>query len=93
MAALEVLARKKALIYTCRTSGPELIEDGQNGLLVDPDDIMQLFLKMRLLLSDPELCDRLAENGYNMCHRRFSTEAIIPQMESFYKEVKERCKE
>lgn len=93
MAALEVLARKKTLIYTSRTSGCELIEDGQNGLLVDPDDIVQLSSKMRLLLSDPELCARIAENGYNMCHRRFSTEAIIPQMESFYKEVIERCKE
>ena len=92
MAALEVLARKKPLIYTCRASGSELLEDGNNGLLVDPADIDQIAEKMRLLLSDQVLRERLAENGYSMCKRRFSTETIIPQMESFYEEVIEQCR-
>lgn len=92
MAALEVLARKKALIYTCRASGCELIEDGLNGMLVDPDNIEQIAEKMRLLLSDAVLRDSLAENGYKMCKQRFSTETIIPQIESYYEEVINRCK-
>ena len=91
MAALEVLARKKALIYTSRTSGGELIEDGVNGLLADPDNIEQLAEKMRLLLSDPELRDHLALNGYKMCKHRFSIDTIVPQIESYYKDVIERC--
>lgn len=92
MAALEVLARKKTLIYTCRASGRELIEDGVNGLLVDPDDIEQIADKMRCLLYDPGLRKRLAENGFVMCKQRFSTETILPQMESYYREVIERCR-
>ena len=93
MAALEVLARHKALIYTNRASGNELIEDGVNGLLVDPDNSMQIAERMRLLLSDTDLRTRLADKGYEMCRKRFSTEVIIPQIESYYKELIAKCKQ
>ena len=85
MAALEVLARKRALIYTDRASGAELIEEGVDGMLVDPDDTDQMVEKMSMLVEDEGFRDRLAENGYAMCRRRFSTEAIIPQIEKYYK--------
>lgn len=92
MAALEVFARNKALVFTNRATGRELIEDGVNGLLVNPDDPMDIAEKIRLLLSDPDLRNRLADNGYEMCRQRFSTSVIIPQIESYYKEVIEKCK-
>ena len=87
MAALEVLARKRALIYTNRASGAELIKDGVDGLLVDPDNIDQMAEKMEQLLDDSNLRNRLAENGYAMCRRRFSTEVIIPQIECYYQHL------
>lgn len=93
MAALEVLARHKALIYTDRTSGHELIQDGINGLLVDPDNVEQIADGMRLLLKDIELRNRLADNGFEMCRNRFSTEIILPEIESYYEEVIKRCKD
>ncbi len=92
MAALEVLARRKALIYTKMASGKELIDDGENGFLVDPDNVGQIAEKMELLLSDAGLRHRLAENGYEMCRSRFSTETIIPKMEQYYQSVIERCR-
>jgi len=92
MAALEVLARRKALIYTERASGKELIDDGENGFLVDPNDVGQIAEKMELLLSDTGLRHRLAENGYEMCRSRFSTETIIPKMEQYYQSVIEKCR-
>ena len=92
MAALEVLAHRKALIYTQMASGKELIDDGENGFLVDPNDVGQIAEKMELLLSDAGLRHRLAENGYEMCRSRFSTETIIPQMEQYYQSVIEKCR-
>ena len=92
MAAVEVFARKKALIFTVRASGPELIEDGENGLLVDPDDVMQLAEKMEMLIVDSALRNRLAERGYEMCRNRFSTAVIVPQMEKYYQNVIQKCK-
>lgn len=87
MAALEVLARRRALIYTSRASGAELIEDGVNGLLIDPDNTDQMAEKMELLLNDSDLRNRLAESGYTMCRRRFSTDVIIPQIEQYYQRI------
>lgn len=92
MAALEVLSRRKALIYTQLASGKELIDDGENGFLVDPNDVGQIAEKMELLLSDAGLRHRLAENGYEMCRSRFSTETIIPKMEQYYQSVIEKCR-
>lgn len=84
MAALEVLARNRALIYTSRTSGPELIKDMENGILVDPEDIEGLADKMKLLLSDISLRNYLAKRGHDSCKQRFSTDVIIPQLEKYY---------
>lgn len=92
MAAIEVFSRKKALIFTNRASGHELIKDGVNGLLVDPDNIEQIAEKMDLLLSDADLRNRLANNGCEMCRSRFSTETIIPKMEQYYQSVIEKCR-
>lgn len=92
MAALEVLSRRKALIYTQMASGKELIDDGKNGFLVDPDNVGQIAEKMELLLSDVGLRHRLAENGCEMCRSRFSTETIIPKMEQYYQSVIEKCR-
>ena len=92
MAAIEVLARRRALIFTIRASGKELVEDGVNGILVDPDNVSQIADKMDLLLTDIELRDRLAKAGYEMCRKRFSSDNIIPQLERYYYDLIMRCK-
>jgi glycosyltransferase involved in cell wall biosynthesis len=54
------LHRRPAMV-TERAGIAELVEDGQNGILFDPDDIPALAAKMRTLLDDPgDLSDRLA---------------------------------
>ncbi len=87
MAALEVLARKKALIYTLRASGRELINDNENGLLVEPTDINVLADKIELLIEDNQLRNTIAQNGYDSCKERFSTDVIISQLERYYQEI------
>ena len=90
MAAVEVMARRRALVFTIRASGKELVEDGVNGLLVDPDQVDQIAEKMKALLSDVELRDQLAEAGYEMCRRRFSSKVIVPEMEAYYEKISGR---
>jgi len=87
MAAVEVQARRRALVFTERTSGKELVEDGVDGLLVDPDNVSQIADKMELLLSNVELRDKLAKRGFESCRKRFSSEIITPQMETYYKKI------
>jgi glycosyltransferase involved in cell wall biosynthesis len=57
------LHRRPALV-TDRAGVAELIQDGHNGILFDPDDIASLARKMRTLLDDRgELAHRLARNA------------------------------
>lgn len=86
MAALEVMARQRALIYTSRASGPELIEEGVNGFMVDPDNVDALAERMEQLIIDPSLRQHLAERGYHTCRTRFAASVIMPQLEAYYKE-------
>ena len=54
----------KPVVVTQRAGIAELIEDGENGLLFDPEDPDQLARQMRRLLADRDgLSARLAKNG------------------------------
>ncbi len=87
MAALEVMARQKALIFTERTSGREVIDDGVDGLLVNPEDIGQIVGKLTLLIENRALRDRMADNAYFKVKNNFSTPAICDRMEEFYRSI------
>lgn len=87
MVALEILGRGKALIFTERTSGKEIIQDGDNGLLVNPEDVVQIKDKMELLITDNSFRNKLAENGFNTVKHKFVASRIITELENFYLEI------
>ncbi len=59
-------------VVSTRISGiPELIEDGVNGLLVEPDDAAGLAGAIQRLLTDPQLASRLAAAGRLTVERDF----------------------
>lgn len=84
MVALEIMARKKALIYTNRASGKEIIDDGINGILVDPDSVEMITNKINLLIEDPKYKNKLAENAQNTIKKEFTTSVIIKKIEDLY---------
>jgi glycosyltransferase involved in cell wall biosynthesis len=57
--ALEAAARGRAIIGGNRAGIPDVVEDGVNGYLVDPDDEGQLADALVRLLSDRALAERL----------------------------------
>lgn len=88
MAPLEVMAKRKALIYTIRTSGPEIITDGLNGFLVEPNDLLDIENKMRQLIMKPELRCKLANAGFKTVSRVFTIESILLQLQNHYNSLK-----
>jgi len=84
MSVLEVYARKRALIFTNRSSGPELIKEGQTGWLIDPENVEELSKKIVWVFNHPNETINLAENGFNYCLNYFSTDIIIPKIEKYY---------
>ena len=60
---LEVLFLGTPIIASGVCGNPEVVEDGVNGLLVDPRDSSTLHAALARLLADPDLGDQLAAAG------------------------------
>lgn len=85
MVALEVMAREKALVYTERTSGKEIIEDNCNGFLVDPENINEIEEKCICLITNSQKRKEFAEKAYFTIKDNFLVETIINKLEDLYK--------
>lgn len=84
LAPLEAMQAGVATIFTSRTSGPELIDDGIDGLLVDPDDIDGLAARIIRLLQDRSQRDRLARNGWHKVRRVFGIDKVAKRYVEFF---------
>jgi len=72
------------VIYANRSSGPELIQDGVNGLLVDPDDEAQIAQSILRLLDDRNFAYQLGVAGRRAIEEHFSVDHIVRQFVDFY---------
>jgi glycosyltransferase involved in cell wall biosynthesis len=66
--------------------GPEIVEDGVTGLLVDPTSATDISEKISRLLDDPLLAIRLADNARKGIAERFSVQQCVDATEQFYRE-------
>ncbi len=82
---LHAMAAGCPTVYTLRGSGPEVIEDGRDGLLVDPDEPDAIAAAILRLLKDDALAARLGKSGRETVRRRFSLEALTAANAAFYR--------
>src|SRR4029079_19216509 len=73
---IEAMACRKPVIATRVGGIPEIIEDGQNGILVEPDNPEKLAEAIIRVLKNRDLQTSLANCGYAVVHERFSSEAM-----------------
>ena len=85
MAPLEAMAQGCPVIYSNRCSGPELIDHGRNGLLIDPDRPEEIAAAITGLLRDDALAARLGASGRDEVARRFACNVLIARNEEFYR--------
>jgi glycosyltransferase involved in cell wall biosynthesis len=63
---------------------PDIIQDGQSGLLVEPNDAASLAGALQRLIEDPALADRLATAGRAQIEEKFQIDACLePLAEAF----------
>jgi glycosyltransferase involved in cell wall biosynthesis len=55
---------KKPTLVSTKAGIAELIDNGKNGLLIDPSDSDLIAEKISTILTDQNLADKLGENGY-----------------------------
>ena len=82
---LHAMASGCPTVYTRRGSGPEVIEDGRDGILVDPDEPAAIAAAVVRLLKDDALAVRLGAAGRETVRRRFSREVLTAANVAFYR--------
>ncbi len=84
---VEAMAWGKPVIG-CRAGGiPEVVTDGEDGLLVEPDDIAGLRDALVRLSLDPGLRARLGAKARRCAVERFSREVFARASETLYREI------
>lgn len=88
---LEAAAAGLPVIATRRGGIPEVVQEGETGLLLDkPEDNAELAAKIIRLLDDAPLRQRLGQQGRARVDADFSWQKIAGTLEAFYDEVREQ---
>lgn len=80
----------EAMFFGCpsvatRVGGiPEVIQDGESGLLAPAGDALSLAAAVQDLIDDPERRRKLGEAARLRAREHFSADAIVPQYENLY---------
>jgi glycosyltransferase involved in cell wall biosynthesis len=78
-------------VVAYRTGGvPEVIRDGQSGLLVERGDIKGLTDGAISLLTDPNLSERLGKEGRDFVKENFSINELTRRYMTLYNETVSR---
>ena len=88
---VEVMAAGRPLVASTAGPGPEVVEDGVSGLLVDPRDPAAIATAVIDLLTDPGCRARLAAGARARAVERFSIDELVEENVAFYRSVAERA--
>jgi glycosyltransferase involved in cell wall biosynthesis len=86
LVVLEAMKCGVPVVCTSYPPGPEIVEDGVNGLLADPTSPRDFSKKITRLLGDSALSHRLVVNARQTVTERFSLERCIDETERFYEQ-------
>lgn len=84
---IEAAACARAIITTDIAGCREIVENGLNGLLVPPRDIMALANAIAYLLNDSELRKKMGYQGRQKVERCFSERQVIAETNAIYTEL------
>jgi glycosyltransferase involved in cell wall biosynthesis len=84
---LEGMISGLVVVATPTGGTPEIVLDGENGLLFTPGNPEELAQKIARLVDDPESRRELAEAGKQTIMERFTVTIMMDEMESFLQDV------
>lgn len=90
MAILEAMSMKKPVIATNVDGIPEIVDDGETGILVPPKDPDAFALAIIKLFSRRDLAKKMGLNGFEKAKRDFDIRSTAKKTESLYYEQLQR---
>jgi glycosyltransferase involved in cell wall biosynthesis len=85
LSVMEAMAAGKSMICTAVGGVPELVEDGECGLLVPPRDVKALAYAMRCVLESPEARKSMGEASARRAAERFDLRVMTEAYENLYR--------
>jgi glycosyltransferase involved in cell wall biosynthesis len=87
LALLEAMLSERPVVASAVSSVPEIVADGETGLLVPPDDPSALAAALSRLLTDRESAARYGSAGRERARREFSVERMARRTLAVYERV------
>jgi len=84
---LEAMACATAVVGSAVGGIPEVVSDGETGLLVPPDDPAALAVALNALVGDPARAAAMGRAGRERAVAEFGWQAIAAQTAALYKEL------
>jgi len=84
IAVLEAMAMRKPVVATATGGLPEIVQDGETGIVVLPGDSDALAQSVSELLQDPARCRQMGEAGRTRVATHFTVESMMDQLVSGY---------
>jgi glycosyltransferase involved in cell wall biosynthesis len=81
---LEALANGVPVVQPRHGSFPELLESTGGGVLVNPDDPVDLAAALHRLAADPAIADELGRKGREVVHSRFTADRMAEETAAIY---------
>ncbi|MEO6884591.1 MAG: glycosyltransferase family 4 protein [Bacteroidia bacterium] len=86
-APMEAMLAGCPTIYSSLGSGPELINQNIDGVLVNPDNPLEIADALEMILNDETFAKKIGENGRKKILENFTIDKMVGQLETFYSET------
>lgn len=87
MAVLDAWAYGLPVVTTPVGGIPDIVVDGENGLLFNPGDVNALAEKLETLIKDTKLRNKLSEEARLLADTTFNVATIAQQLDEIYKSI------
>ncbi len=85
--AIEALASERPVVATRVGGVPDVVDDGEDGFLVEVGDIPALADRLEQLARDPELRARMGKAGRERVVPRYRVERLVDDVDTLYREL------
>src|ERR671930_405634 len=87
VSAIEALAAGRPVVATRVGGVPDVVEEGEDGYLVEPGDVDALAERLAQLAADPELRERLGAARRARVIPRYSVERLVDDVDRLYRSL------
>ena len=90
---MEASASGLPVVATAVGEVPQIVSDGETGMLVKPKDVDGLVKGIETIIDNPLLAEKMGEAGRRRMEEKYSSEIICEKLEKAYQEVINRLKQ